>query len=580
MEIHYKRDKDMEVLEEMDRIPCGYSLPNYYTYVVDDNMHPMPAGMPGQVRLGGAGVSLGYWKNPELTARQFVKNPFATEDDKRRGWDRLYLTGDIGHLQPDGAMVFHHRVAGDTQVKIRGLRIELSDIENNIVEASAGVLKQAVVALRENDLLIAHVVFKQDNPITDDEKHLFLRQLLSNLPVPQYMIPVAAIPLSSLPLTLHSRVDRKAVQAMPLLDNQKIDDREEEQGGTTTVHHLRGLWKDILGTIIVDRLGIAITPSTSFFEAGGNSLLAVRLQARIRHFFDVNIPLFDLLDNNTLAAMAQKIDEASCVQQIDWHKETKPASIMELSRLPTSETPNNSPQTFLITGASGFLGYILAIRTIHFLAVRDVNKLQSFDSSPKLVIHPSDLSHPTLGLDKSAMKDLATSVDVILHLGAARSFWDSYHVLRPVNVLATKTLIGLASPRHIPIRYISTGAVTDVDQESLDKLRKHMPGYTATRWVSEQVLSRTAADLDIASTVVRLWPATEPREASRELLQDLTERSRQIGCKPDLQGWTGRMDLLWAKDVAKMVADSEATVDLKSTFTVTESDLAGLEVDD
>ena len=213
MEIPYR---ETEKVESMGRIPCGFSLPNYYTYVVDDQLKPVPVGMPGEICLGGAGVSLGYLHNPELTATHFVPNPFLTPEDVKRGWDRMYRTGDIGHLQEDGAMVFHSRMAGDSQVKIRGLRIELSDIESNIVLAAGGALRECVVTLREGDpaFLVAHVVFAPTRDIPN--KEAFLKQLLKNLFIPQYMMPVVAIPLDKLPLSNHSKVDRKAVQIMPL----------------------------------------------------------------------------------------------------------------------------------------------------------------------------------------------------------------------------------------------------------------------------------------------------------------------------------------------------------------------------
>lgn len=111
----------------------------------------MPIGMPGEVSLGGAGVSLGYLNNKELTSKHFVPNPFATPEDIARGWTRMYRTGDIGYLREDGAMVFHSRIAGDARVKLRGLRIEPSDIESNIISAAGGTLREVVVTLREGD---------------------------------------------------------------------------------------------------------------------------------------------------------------------------------------------------------------------------------------------------------------------------------------------------------------------------------------------------------------------------------------------------------------------------------------------
>ena len=136
MEVAYR---DKEALEKIVRIPGGYSLPNYYMYVLDEQLKPLPIGMPGELYIGGAGVSLGYLNNKELTSKHFVPDPFTSQEDIVNGWTRMYRTSDIGYLNQDRAMVFQSRVAGDTQVKVRGLRIELSDIESNIISA-AGVL--------------------------------------------------------------------------------------------------------------------------------------------------------------------------------------------------------------------------------------------------------------------------------------------------------------------------------------------------------------------------------------------------------------------------------------------------------
>jgi hybrid polyketide synthase / nonribosomal peptide synthetase ACE1 len=301
------------------RIPCGYSLPNYVTYILDDQLRPLPAGMLGEVVIGGAGVLLGYLNNKELADLKFVPDPYATPKYVANGWTKMYRTGDIGHLQDDGAMVFHSRIAGDTQVKIRGLRIEITDIESNILSAASGVLRDAVVALHEVDsqFLVAHVVFAPQHDVTD--KEAFLQHLLSHLPLPQYMIPVLAIPLENLPLTNHSKVDRKAIKDLPLPQRTKSTEGDLDLVLTETMVQLKRLWQDVLGN---QDFGFDVTPSTSFFVVGGNSLLAIRLHSQIRDLFNVVVPLVALIGAKTLREMAQVIEESSTVDLIDWEKET------------------------------------------------------------------------------------------------------------------------------------------------------------------------------------------------------------------------------------------------------------------
>ena len=237
-------------------LPCGYSLPNYVAYILDDQHKPVPQGMPGEIVMGGAGVSNGYLNNKELTEHHFVHDPYATIEYEAEGWTTMYRTGDIGRLQSDGALVFESRIAGDTQIKIRGIRIELEDIESNIVKTSNGAVREAIVTLRgENpEYIVTHVVFAHSHRVTDKED--FLQRLLTRLPVPQYMFPVIAIPLDRLPLSNHSKVDRKAIKALPLPERAQTSSQL-----TTTMVQLKLLWEDVL---LNKELGFSITPSTSF----------------------------------------------------------------------------------------------------------------------------------------------------------------------------------------------------------------------------------------------------------------------------------------------------------------------------
>lgn len=228
-------------------IPCGYPLPIYVTYILDDQLKPVPPGMPGHVFIGGAGVSDGYLNDRALTDRAFTIDPFAADQVPHTEHDqvRMYRTGDIGHLTEDGALVFRSRVAGDTQVKIRGLRIELQDIGSTMLAAADGQLRDVVVSLRGGDMLVAHVVFAAEPPLdTETEgKAVFLERLLSRLPLPQYMVPVAAIPLDRLPLNNHSKVDRSGLQMLPLPRVEATKrDKEHSADFSETMTKLEHVW--------------------------------------------------------------------------------------------------------------------------------------------------------------------------------------------------------------------------------------------------------------------------------------------------------------------------------------------------
>ncbi|KEZ40819.1 putative lovastatin nonaketide synthase protein [Scedosporium apiospermum] len=581
MELDYRNTAAME--EENGRIPCGFSLPNYYAYILDEQLRPLPAGMPGELCIGGAGVSLGYLKNGELTNKHFVPDPFATNVKQAvaNGWTRMYRTGDFCHLRDDGALVFHSRMAGDTQVKIRGLRIELSDIESNIVATSDGALKEAVVTLRKGDpdFLVAHVVFAPGYENTDNTE-AFLAGLLSRLPIPQYMVPVVAIPLDRLPLTNHSKTDRKALKELPLPQLSGSRNPQEQDDGssedlTETMLRLKTVWQDVLNN---KELGFDIRPSTSFFLVGGNSLLAIRLQSRIRDAFNVTVRLVDLLQANKLGEMARKIEESASVSVINWDHETKPPTLPSFLQQGSIATapPSNGKKTILVTGATGFLAkYILpqlianpAIGTIHAVAVRNPSKLELISSnSSKIITHLGDISAPLLGLSEAVFRDLANSVDVIIHFGAARSFWDNYHVLRHTNVQGTSEIVKLAAPRRAHIHYISTMGVLPRDDVGVTNppasAAANVPpadgsdGYVATRWASERILERSAEALGVPSTIYRFLPSMKSATATSPAVLDEFVRFVDVTAVfPEMSGWTGRIDMMPASQASNWLLDS------------------------
>ncbi|PYI00702.1 lovastatin nonaketide synthase [Aspergillus sclerotiicarbonarius CBS 121057] len=563
MEVEYRNKGKMED----GRIPCGYSLPNYYTYVVDEQLRPLPAGMPGEICIGGAGVAVGYL-NKELTRQHFITNPFATPEDVSQGWTRMYRTGDIGHLQDDGAMVFHSRMAGDTQIKIRGIRIELSDIESNIISTAGGALKEAVVTLREGnpDFLVAHVVFRQGHEVTDQEA--FLQQLLNQLPIPQYMIPVLAIPLETLPLTNHSKVDRKALKCLPLPRRTGGSPTNEELTGT--MMQLKEIWQDVLGN---SGSSFEIAPSTNFFRVGGNSLLVIRLQQYIRQGFNVVIRLVELLGASTLGEMAHKIEESMQIELIDWEEETRPPSIPDsLKDVSGVATNQQKPKTILVTGATGYIAkYLLPqlcanqdIETIYCVAVRDKQSqaVNNILHSSKIVSYEGDLTTPQLGLSDEDFRSLSSNVDTIIHMGALRSFWDNYHALRPTNVHPTRELVKLATPRQIPIHYISTVGVlspdagTDaVSAASCIPATDGTNGYIASRWASEQILERSASTLGVPSSIYRFLPSAQV-SSPQDVLEEFSRFVDISGIMPEMDGWEGRFDLVPAPQIASRLSDS------------------------
>jgi hybrid polyketide synthase/nonribosomal peptide synthetase ACE1 len=574
MEIMY-RDKE---LENMGRIPCGYSLPNYDTYIVDEELRPVPVGCPGEICIGGAGVSLGYFKNAELTDKHFVSNPFATPEDITKGWTRMYRTGDIAHLRKDGAMVFHNRIEGDSQVKIRGLRIDLSDIESNIIMAAGGALKEAVVTLREGDLLVAHVIFAPNRGISDTTA--FLEQLLSNLDVPQYMIPVAAIALDKFPLSNHSKVDRKAIKALPL--PKRTQSSQQDVKLTEAMLKLRDIWREVLGQINKD-LGLEIGPSTSFFQIGGNSLTLIKLQAKIRERLRIHVSLDQLFKKTTLAGMTNQLQgrqsKDSEVSSIDWTLETTLES--DLAHTAKNDVsheapPRTPPEVIILTGATGFLGQELlkqlldskTIRRVYCLAIRKPRDNQpSLFHHSKVTLCHGDLSAPRLGLSVEEAQKIFGEADAVIHSGADVSFMKSYSTLHPTNVGSTKELVRLCLPRRLPFHFISTTAVARISgrlEFGLESVAPWPPSsnfrnnYVFTKWVCEVYLENVSRQFNLPMLVYRPSTITGEGTSEVDLMSNVLKYSKLTGTVPTSDTWKGSLDFIDVKEAARMIAKSLA----------------------
>ncbi|GLI77277.1 putative Hybrid PKS-NRPS biosynthetic cluster [Penicillium ochrochloron] len=550
---------------EQGDIPIGSQYPNYSAYVVDGDLKPLPIGIAGEIVIGGAGVAAGYANNAALTSTQFIPNPFASADYVANGWSKMYRTGDYGHFREDGSLVFRHRISSDLQVKIRGLRIELGDIESNIVRAGNGAILDAIVNVHgeDSDFLVAHVVFDTKRDIAD--KDAFLQNILQDLPVPRYMVPAMAIPIEHLPLNNHSKVDRKAVKALPLPEYIGTPTLSDELTDTET--QLFRLWQDVLSTRVTN---ISITPATTFFSVGGNSLLIVRLQIRIREELSVVLSVFELMKSSTLGEMACKIEESIGVETIDWERETA----LPFVAIPTSAepytAPQNQPKIVVLTGATGFLGRHLLkrlendpnITKIHCVAVRD----KPVVSSPKVSVHHGDLSDPMLGLSNPEFEDLSFTADVIVHLGAVRSFWDNYHALRQTNVQPVKELVKLAAGRRVPIHFISSSGVlpTTAYAPIGASVAQNQPatdgsnGYVASKWAGERILEQANANLNIPVSIHSFVAGgPEPaRDAVTAVMQWLDQHSEMHKIKPNIAGWRGHIDLLKMDEATEALCES------------------------
>jgi amino acid adenylation domain-containing protein len=267
-----------------DSVPIGHPLANMQIHVLDARQQLVPVGVTGELYIGGIGLSRGYLNRADLTAKSFVPDPFSAEPGQR-----LFRTGDLVRRRSDGAIEFLGRA--DHQVKLRGLRIELDEIEATLEKHPA--VRHAAVMLREftpgDQRLVGYVLPKNGTPPTSKDLRTFLSEKL-----PATMVPSLFVLLETFPLLPNGKLDR---QALPLPDTRDLE-TDYVAPGDALEETLATIWAEVLG---VKRIGI----HDNFFEVGGHSLLATRIVSRVREVLRIEVPLRSLFQTPTIAKMAE-----------------------------------------------------------------------------------------------------------------------------------------------------------------------------------------------------------------------------------------------------------------------------------
>jgi amino acid adenylation domain-containing protein/non-ribosomal peptide synthase protein (TIGR01720 family) len=249
---------------DLQVVPIGKPLPNTQIHLLDSQLRPVPSGEPGEIHVGGVQVARGYLNRKELTAEKFIPDPFSNDSESR-----LYKTGDLARYLPDGTIHFLGRT--DYQVKIRGNRVELGEIEATLTRHPS--IREAVVIAHDfgpgDKRLAAYIVPIQDHTILINELRDFLAAKL-----PEYMVPASFTQLDSLPLNLNGKVDR---QALPAPNRVRPNLKEEYVAPQSTIEKtLVSIWEQVIG---LDGIGI----HDNFLELGGDSILSIQVSSKANH---------------------------------------------------------------------------------------------------------------------------------------------------------------------------------------------------------------------------------------------------------------------------------------------------------
>ncbi|CAH0038987.1 unnamed protein product, partial [Clonostachys rhizophaga] len=605
-------------------VAAGFPHPNCSVYVVDSQLRPVPKGVQGEVYLGGAGIAIKYHNREKLTAAKFVSNPFATDDDKLHGWTTLHRTGDVGRWRrEDGMLMIEGRI--DTQVKLRGARIDLAEIEQAILASDEAVV-EAVVSVRKpssskTTLLVSHVVL--DPSCLDPGERIRAIQSRLGERLPLYMCPAVILQLDRVPLTSAGKLDRILISklTLPEYDHKSFrDDRRPDEVLSSTEIRLRDIWAAVVG------LRYNITSETSFFHAGGSSLLLLDLKNRIQEAFGIDMPLLRMFEFSTLNLMAHWIDRGTQEEPyqadiIDWAEETAlPSSLLDAYRDYDSnkgqalDNLKNPRRVVVLTGATGQLGKALlellvassSIQHVHCVGVRTPSKLKLDVNENKISVYKGDMNLPRLGLSKDEAATIFSQTDLIIHNSADMSYLKTYATLRATNLQSTKELaymlVQYGKIEKASFHFVSTISVGNLltlaqnvpndagtgqvqfnptsmagclppNTMSSTHVYKQAYGYICTKWASEVFLEKLSEQVPGIAVVIHR-PSSIAQLGSEatavqglEFVKSVSRYSSIIGALPKVPeglNLSGGFNIAPLEVVANGIMDEVERLDSKS----------------
>jgi natural product biosynthesis luciferase-like monooxygenase protein len=271
-------------------VSIGRPIVNTQIYIVDGCFQPLPVKQTGELQIGGEGVAMGYLNRPDLTAMRFTPNHFG-----RGCGARLYQTGDLARYLEDGGIEFLGRI--DHQIKLRGRRIELEEIEAALNERPG--VKEVVVAAQEdspgNLRLVAYLIMAPGYSLNEEELEVYLRQKL-----PDYMVPSSFVTLEKFPMTSNGKIDRKSLPAAQSGPGRFRPEHIPPKGAIE--HQIAEIWRRALK---VDKVG----RDDNFFDLGGNSLLLAQVHGQLRQAVDRSLPLVKMLEHPTISSLARFLSQ-------------------------------------------------------------------------------------------------------------------------------------------------------------------------------------------------------------------------------------------------------------------------------
>jgi amino acid adenylation domain-containing protein/thioester reductase-like protein len=512
---------DHIIKEEQTNIPIGQPFSNYEVYIVNEENQLCPINVPGELYISSVGLAKGYLNQESKTKEVFIKNPFKKDSI-------IYKSGDIVRMLDNGLVEYVGRK--DSQVKVRGYRIEISEIEDNFAKYPK-VQDIAVIPIKDNNnenMLVAYYTSENKKRLkTANIKNFLLEK------IPAYMIPKYINHLDEMPISPTGKIDRKQLstyEVLKVVENNNYIAPEDE-----TQNIIANAWKEVLG---LEKVSIY----DDFFEIGGHSLKIMSVLVLLKPHFK-NLTIADFFNYKTVANLAIRIKELQQEKEANNNNKFTTMEVKELTECPMRKIYNTNldvaskPKNILLTGATGYLGshilYELIQNTtanIYCLIRQNNNKtlLEKLADTMRVYFHENmidsikervitikgDLEKENLGLSLKDENFIKENIDTIIHSAAdVRHFGDVDH-FEKVNIRGTNKLLSIAESSCSGIRfhYISTLGIPEelslsgkweevISKNNLDDDLKLDNVYTNSKLESEKLIYKAAEE--VAVTVYR-----------------------------------------------------------------------------